>query len=423
MSSNHYLVPDYILKFKCSMCAKCCADWNVTIDKQTMAYYEQIAQDDKVFGCEFKNNIRKNEDGTGKIIFIKPDNQNNLQKPICPFLTEKNLCSIQLRYGVESLPDVAKIYPRIVVLTERGFEISMDYSCPTASELLKEKTPVKFCKDPEGFDFVSLRSKHRTIGNLSERKEDGKASYFQLEQILINIIQMREADIDQRLTLLGIVLDRISNDYINGMDTCLKGLNQEFINQMEAVQISPEIMMSVVKKAIDRRLSLQQSCGNEMQEIFNTAYVKPGLLNDAAKGLDIFLSGYNKLYKPFEKDIQHIYENYFVNYVFSKRFYFYAYKDAYFIMAVFYALTRFFTICRCIDEGHTVTGDMLIESIRTFEHSFGHLNGYYEDLFDLFNNENLINLPYILSFINLSKDYEINTLPNLFLRDNADMSY
>lgn len=418
MNNKQYFVPDYMLKFKCSMCASCCKDWNIRIDKATMKYFEQIAQNDKNFASELRSNIRINEDGTGKVLFISSGDKKDSGKPVCPFLTEQGLCSIQLRYGTNALPDIAKQYPRIIFLTEKGFEMSLDYSCPTAAELLKERNQVKFYSNPEGFEFAGLREKYKRIGNLSERKDDGKASYFQLERLLIKIIQFRELSINERLALAGIIVGRICNDYINGIDSCLNGLNQEFVNQMKAAKTSPRTMILAVKKAVDKRISLQCFHESEMKELYDTAYVKLGLLNDvtvSSKGTNTFLDGYKKMHEPFEADIQHIYENYFVNYIFSKRFYIHAYKDAYFLMVLLYVLTRFFTICKCLDKGQIVNEDMLVETIRTLDHSLGHLNGYFETVIDLFNNESTLSFPYILSLIFLSKDDTVITLSDFCL--------
>ena len=440
MNNKSYFVPDYILRFKCSMCAKCCANWNIRIDKQTMEYYKKISKNDEIFALELRNYITENLDGTGKILFINSDKKNKLvniskqtimsgtcskgldavttENLICPFLTEKSLCSIQLRYGIEALPDVSKKYPRIIVLTERGLELSLDYSCPTATELLKEKNPIKFYKNPEGFDFVNLRGKYNRIGDISERKEDGKADYFRFEELLIRIMQLRELDIDKRLFLAGIIVDRISNDYTNGMNTCLENIKPEFTNQNKSLISSPPKMLLLVKKMIEKRIALQPFSDSEMQNFFITRYDKLKLLNnkkDREETIRIFIDGYNKLYKPFEENIMHIYENYFVNYIFSKKYYTHAYMDAYFIMVFVYILVRFFTICKCFEQEEHVSENMLVDTIRILEYCMGHLNGYYENFLELFKNESKLNLSYIFSIISISNDERIYSFPEIQL--------
>ena len=426
MSKKHYLVPDYILKFKCSMCGKCCrTDWKIQIDKITMDCYKNMAQEDKLFALEVENNIKKNKNGTAEIKF------NNIQEKLsvterinlildktenemndtgekgnnaCSFLTNDCLCSIQKRYSADLLTDICKTYPRHVVLTERGFEMSLYYSCPVAAQLLKEKNAIEFYQDPEGFDFVDLHEHYDRIRIDKDKKNTNKEQYYELEEILIDIMQTREMNIATRLLLAGTVVDKVKNNEFGTIELNLENCIDEIFHKIKNIKSAHTSMLMLIKEAVDMRITLEPLVESDMQKLFYLAYIKLRLLDDTVISeykVKKFINGYNRYYKPFEQDVSHIYENYFVNYIFSKKFYTYAYSDAYFLMILCYELIRFFTVCRCMGEEKNVSQHMIVESIKAIEHSIAHNSHYYCGILDLAKEKNYINILFACSIINI----------------------
>jgi len=415
MSSKHYLVPDYILKFKCSMCTECCKRWRIDIDKKTVEKYERLAAEDGDLSVLLAEHLKK--DKTGKGIIVLKNREKSLpaqtgegeKEPdavdfmVAPCLSGDGLCSIQKKYGLEALPDTCKIYPRNIFLTERGWEMTLTYACATAAQTLKEKRPVEFYQDPEGFEFPSLSTYNGKIGNLMERKKKGKTSYFEVEELLVDIMQSREMDIDARLTLAGLMVDKLKDGDTSGVKRYLQNLDAELINRLNTMPAQPLFMMKLVKEAVDKRLFIAIT-EKDIARLLVIAYNQLKLLDEGMiteEKVRRLLDGYHKYYKPYMTDISHIYENYFVNFIFSKKFYTYKYVDAYFLMVFFYTLVRFFTICVCLAEERNVDEDMVVGVISAVERSIGHSNAYFEDVLRQIKQGEYHRLPYVISLINL----------------------
>jgi len=396
------------------MCTECCKRWRITIDKQTVEQYKRIARTDETFSSELRRYLKNDKKGQGVIVLKNVVNKSIVQYPeglrevnmvdtqICPFLAD-GLCSIQKRYGIEALSDTCKTYPRIVTLTERGFEMALSFSCRTAAELLKERRPVEFYLDPEGFDFVTLHGQYHRIGDIMQRKKAGRVNYFDKEELLIDIMQLREIDIDTRIILTGIIVDKIKDGDISGIRRYLQNLSPDLIDQIKALPSQPTFMMKLIKEIVDRRLMFTV-IEQDMQELLAAAYNGLQLLNEQVISdykVQKFLSGYNEYYKLNIIDISHIYENYFVNFIFSKKFYTHKYIDAYFLMMFFFILIRFFAVCKCMAEEQPVNDDLIVSVIRAIERSIGHNPTYYESILRLVKEGDYHRLPYLISLINL----------------------
>jgi lysine-N-methylase len=415
MPVKNYLVPDYILKFNCGLCSECCKRWRIIIDKQTVEKYERIAETDKEFSSELKSHLKINKNGQGSItlrnVIKKQDASSGEDKVeeafidtlVCPFLTSEGLCSIQKRYGIDALSDTCKAYPRIIALTERGYEMSISYSCKKAAALLKEKKPVEFYSDPEGFEFVDLHGQYLHIGDVMERRKAGRSNYFEIEELLIDIMQLREMDIDTRIILTGILIDKIKDGDSTGIGRYLQNLDRELFNKLKSIPSQPTFMMKLIKEIVDKRLMFNV-IEKDMQLILTYAYNRLQLLNEnviSDEKVQKFLAGYNQLYKTGLPDISHVYENFFVNFIFSKKFYTHKYIDAYFLLMFFFILIRFFTVCKCMAEEKQVDEDMLVEVISAIERSIGHNPTYYEGILKMVKEGNYHRLHYVISLINL----------------------
>ncbi|MGE5328913.1 MAG: flagellin lysine-N-methylase [Deltaproteobacteria bacterium] len=406
---NHYLVPDYAMQFNCSMCSRCCRIWDIIFDDATMKDYKKIAQNDNAFSDNFKK-LKENDNGTGHVVIPDEYSDLNIEQLVeavltrgnenladeefkdpnkaCCFLNDKGLCSIQAKYGADSLSDTCKKYPRNIFLTERGSEIGLYYSCPTAAELLKNREPIEFYENPEDFEFLNLKGKCNQIGDAKERKKIGKQNYYEIESLLIDIMQTREMDINTRLILSGVVLEKGSTFDEEDLEKCMEIAVQEIIQQSKNKKYVVENMLLLIKEAMDERITLRPVPNYKMCELLRSGYIDLKLINDYEITDDMFnkfIDGYNKFYKPFEKDISHVFENYFVNYIFSKNFFTRSYKDAYSLMILFYSIIRFFTVCKCMAEEREATEDILVEIINTVERAMGHIAYYHDVLIDTLN--------------------------------------
>jgi len=412
MNAKHYLIPDYVLDFKCSKCTECCkTDWKIYIDDKTAELYEKIAQSDELFAEEVKNNFKKAKNGKKEIIMnnvfeetddaeLKKDSSHAC-KAGCSFLLTDGRCSIQKRFGEEALSDTCKIYPRYITVTERGHEIALSFSCPTAAAKLKNKNQIQFYYDPEGYNFVDINGKYDKIGNFMDRRKHGKTNYFDIEELLIDIMQLKEMDIETRLILTGIVIDKIKDGDLAGLHRYIEHLEIDLFKEIKSISTNHTFNLKFIKEAIDLALMFILR-HHDTKKLLVTAYDDLEILNESiitTEKIMKFVDGYNKYYRPFYDNISHIYENYFVNYIFSKRFYNMKYIEAYFLMVLFFILIRFFVVCLCIKEERKVDEDMIIEVIRAIDRSIGHNDTYYKSLLKMVKTEGYTKLPYIISLI------------------------
>ena len=117
--------PTYIKDFRCDgkLCdARCCHDWNVTIDEATR---EKFATLPAVEREEFFRHVTALDDRD--VLQMKPSGS-------CPFLDENFLCRLQLEHGEDFLTAVCQSYPRVTYEIADGiFLQAMTLTCPVAA--------------------------------------------------------------------------------------------------------------------------------------------------------------------------------------------------------------------------------------------------------------------------------------------------
>ena len=416
---KHYLVPDYILQFQCTCCTECCKRWRINIDKHTMERYKHLAKGDQELSAMLEQGMKKDKSGGATVILkVKVQNKSpkedgkipgviDIETAVCPFLADDGLCAIQKKYGLDALSDTCKIFPRNIFLTRRGYEMGISYACSSAAQTLKNKNMIEFYQDPQGFDFINLYGQYEKMGSFLDMKKAGKTKYHDMEEMLIDIVQFREIDIDTRLILAGIVIDKLKDGDIPGIRRYLQNIDADMISQLQSIPSQPVFMMRLVKDAADALL-LGRITEMDMKNVLHLAYIQLKLLDEsiiADEKVEKLLAGYNKYYKPYLDNVSHVFENYFVNFIFSKKYYTHKYLDAYFLMVFFYILIRFFTICACMAEGKNVDEDLVVRVISAIERSVGHNTAYYEDVLRLVKEGRYHRLPYVISLINI--DYPV----------------
>lgn len=99
-----YFQPEYVSRFKCdgNACLDncCCRPWNIDIDARTYKKYSQVQPPE--VAEEILSHIAYDKSKDIRFIYERP----------CPFLTEKNLCRLQLKYGEKFLSSTCTTYPR-----------------------------------------------------------------------------------------------------------------------------------------------------------------------------------------------------------------------------------------------------------------------------------------------------------------------
>ena len=196
-----YFQPQYVGKFKCdgSKCnARCCKNWNVFIDQKTHEQYSQIKPESE--SEEILSHMIFHDERKEYLVKIESDG-------ICPFLNEKNLCRLQLKYGENFLSMTCSSFPRRSLNFGKFFERSLVLTCPVAAEM------VLFNEEPMQFEFAEVPEKiHSNGGKIAISPVYTDAGFaehmLEIQVAMISILQERTLSLDQRLIVLGFFLDR-----------------------------------------------------------------------------------------------------------------------------------------------------------------------------------------------------------------------
>lgn len=194
--------PAFYNRFKCiaGECTdSCCIGWEVVIDGDTKACYEEMNTD---FGEKIKANIAIDEEG---LSCFKLDGNER-----CPFLNNDNLCEIILNCGEESICYICKEHPRFYndfpLVTEYGLGLCCEEVCRL---LIENDEPLEFESeedniDPEEFFYSESEIENERFNELAIVRE---AIYNILyEELSYNkkvekIIELTEKHFNEKIVL------------------------------------------------------------------------------------------------------------------------------------------------------------------------------------------------------------------------------
>lgn len=120
-------VPSYYKEFRCTAdrCAdSCCIGWELDIDEDTAAYYEQVKG---AFGDRLREHMVL-VDGCHSFALFK--------NRFCPFLNRQGLCDICIELGEEALCEVCTEFPRFTIEYEDRTEKVLSLACEEVGRLI-----------------------------------------------------------------------------------------------------------------------------------------------------------------------------------------------------------------------------------------------------------------------------------------------
>ena len=169
--------PDYYTKFKCTAdkCTQnCCIGWEIDIDADSLEKYKNVSG-------EFGTCLRKNIDTTtDNAHFILSENDR------CPFLNNKNLCTIITNLGEENLCRICADHPRFRNFFSSSEEIGLGLCCEAACELI--------LSHKGDFKLVEIADD----GNI-EIDDEVDECFFSKRQKLFKIVKDREHSMEERI--------------------------------------------------------------------------------------------------------------------------------------------------------------------------------------------------------------------------------
>lgn len=124
-------------RFRCTGTScedSCCHGWRVDVDERRYQILKRKMDGTRAEREEFAANVQRDDNPARAEhqyaqLRLRPGTQ------MCGFLDPQKLCSVQLRYGEEALPDVCATYPRVVSETPDRTEIWGTLSCPELARL------------------------------------------------------------------------------------------------------------------------------------------------------------------------------------------------------------------------------------------------------------------------------------------------
>ena len=188
-------VPEYYDEFSCiaSRCKdSCCAGWEIDIDEESYAYYNQV---EGTFGKRLKESMyeaAEEDDGGGYRFKLKG-------KKRCAMLNDNNLCDLYIALGEEALCEVCTEYPRFSLIYGNVEQKALSLSCEEVGRILFER------QEPEKLIDIELP------GNCDDGEDDpAYVDFFTwVQQEAVAILQNREHDITERMREFLAWCDRV----------------------------------------------------------------------------------------------------------------------------------------------------------------------------------------------------------------------
>lgn len=361
---KEFLVPDYFLDFSCKMgdCRRaCCVGWPVSISMKE--YFSLIGLD-----CE--KELRVKLDCGLKVASYPSEEKYARFEPRydgnCPLRADDGRCLLHANLGEEVLPDVCRLYPRGVRLTDGILECSLANSCEAVLEILfKKETPIEF----------SLKKLPLQLPSIAPRK-----TFFEtldMEQkvrlYLISVIQNRKLSLSERIILLGEKLD--------AMDCAFKTKDKDMLNEILhdnktelSVQLNPKDVnekhlkfglqtMEEIIKILDEGSQSIRECGEaalkyfgDDKETLNRYFVAKGHFEELIPKWEVF------------------YENMLVNHMFFSQFPFQDRPESmhseFVALCAVYAIMRFLgTGCMAEQRNKNALIDGMASTFRLIDHT------------------------------------------------------
>lgn len=202
-----YIYPDFVPAFACEMCGLCCRnDWQVTVDEASYRRNETLfvsANKTSEFHQAFLPLETGGSPGEYAAIAKKEGG--------CWFLDDDNRCSLHLAGGHSHLDAVCQTYPRYPIHTERGWDVTLSFSCPAVLKLVNRHQPLQFIRaEDEPLAFLPEAAVAQVFPS-QQRSTSVLRYYFELEQHFIDILQFRSLPLTQRLNFLQSAAAAISD--------------------------------------------------------------------------------------------------------------------------------------------------------------------------------------------------------------------
>lgn len=344
--------PKYMGNFKClgNECEDtCCKYWRIDIDYDTYRKYIKISDPKiKYLVGEY---VIKNRDTENKLQYatfkLKEDEH-------CAFLDENGLCVLQKNFGPQYLSHVCRTYPRRQVLLGDTLERSGTVSCPElARQMLFNNEPMQFEEFYEDAGFGYFWEKAVPISDAGMAERPLLKFLEPLRSLCIAILQNRSYSIRERLVLLGLFTNKLDTlnreeeweeiqQHIDRYGRIIKGekTNSFMGNELSDGYLQFKMIMDMIVARL-KMARISPTFKAIMEQFKQVIGYYDGItMEQAYLNYKQIRAGYAEM---FDQQYPQVFENYLVNYVFSKVYPLEPSKNVfenYIRLVVDYAITR-----------------------------------------------------------------------------------
>ena len=206
-------LPTYMMEFKCisSSCTdSCCAGWDINIDEDT--YNKYINSTGALKGLvekKFTENKDEHDSFNHGFMVLKDENR-------CPFLNSNMLCDIHGGVGEENLCITCKSYPRVFNIVDNVYEKSGLPSCiEICTRAFLNKDKMEFIESNEDIEEKEIEIRRIIDSEAFEGTESLLQYFWDIRVISINIMQLRNFSIEERINILKHFYEQIEKMYIS----------------------------------------------------------------------------------------------------------------------------------------------------------------------------------------------------------------
>jgi|GEM_PF-6846829 len=381
-------IPSHVQKFKCQQCGDCCLQkWRIEIDQKT---YEKVKEKYVERGKEQELSSMMQHEENGRISM-------NFIKGRCSALTKETMCTFQKELGHEYLSNTCKVYPRHIAVSSRGMEFALTFSCNAAAATLDDREKIHILEYKNGGAEFQYMKPNRAMYYLPQRAvlNEFKRNYYEIEQGFITIMQDRHYTVSERLIMVGMTLGKLLDH--QGKTISMEEMKKLLGNYRETAPAASNHQDYL--KALWQILNLRMN--QEGSAVFkNTVSTFSTMIAVSEEGIDLqaatmiaklgpgqlmlpveqFKQKRSRYIEPGLKDYEHIMENYFVNFILKKEFYFLNPALAYFKMALLYAVLNFYIIGYCTMTKKVVDAATILRSIVELDNGLNHSDAYFKKL-------------------------------------------
>jgi len=298
----------------------CCQNWQIDIEPETLEKYKAL--DDELKNEIFEHLKHVGEAKDRAVIKLNPEG-------FCSFVSDKGLCTLQLRYGYDFLSRVCRIYPRFACDVGGSPEYYVELSCEAAANvILFDKTHMFFEEVDVEEDLYNVTGLHYSYA-LDTTKYTSAANgfdiFWSLRVASVSILQTRKYPIRFRMLLLCMFIQEVANLFTNGQDSSVIAFTDEYLNKIG--QNFYDNLSATINNDSERDFDITLDV---LKEVYEKQIMFRSAMDNVKKGFDLdpqswkvpdgFIEKYIKYYEGFLAKNEYIMENYLVHRVLSEGF-------------------------------------------------------------------------------------------------------